>query len=486
MARTSMIDHPHMKQAIKIISQKSLLTLSQSVGWFLAFFVSLLSYLFIKDGLVFQQSLFISFSVGMIFLWSFRSCSYFVATLLTLIFAVNTGIASIEIILRGFYDKAYFLYLGFAAFSCVFIESGKLLQRFVPSFIRTCQSYQNRFYIGIIFFATFLTIFIPSIEVRLKLMTIFIKKIAQHLQKDTHDPFIQQLYTVAFYGCDGTQHVFFTGSVINFLAFGIFSVYSYDEFLIANWFQGCLIYFFITFIATILIPIFKFYSIKTSIDPNLPYIPEDSHLIFEEKMTIFNFFIAVLFLSFFVFFEFGIAQIAFFFFIMMYSLQLFTIKKWSNIVHWKRLLLFLSLISLSAIFENTNVDNIILDFFEYTEMKSFFMIHKEYFLSSLIMASIILRLILPSECVLAILANIAIPLSRELNISIWIVTFVILVGSNIWFFMYQHKTYGHYVRKNFDASWSKKHIFPCNLLFNVAKIIGLLLSFPYWKYQQLT
>jgi hypothetical protein len=215
-------------------------------------------------------------------------------------------------------------------------------------------------------------------------------------------------------------------------------------------------------------------------------IIEKTPLLFEEKITIFNFFMALLFLSFFVFFDFNITQIAFFFFIMMYSLKLFTIKKWSDIVDWKKLLLFLSLISVSAVFENVNMDNIILNIFDHTNMKKFFMIHKEYFLFFLIVFAIILRLILPPECVLAILANVFIPFSRELNISIWIVTFIILVGSNIWFFMYQHKTYAHYVRTNLHSSWSKEHIFLCNFLFNVAKILGLLLSFPYWKYQQLT
>ena len=232
--------------------------LRQAIGWFFAFLGPFCAYSFLATLVPLQQAIFLSFSVGMIFLWIFRSCPYFIASLLLLVFSNNFGLASSSDILQGFYSKGYFLYLGLCAFSCIFYKGQHILDRFAPLLLRYCKNYKSRFFIGLIVFGSFLTAIIPSIHIRLKLLNSLVNRIASLLGKTTDDPFIHQLFLVGFYGVDSIKHMILVGSSLNFLALGIFSIYGYEQFFTFNWLQGSCFCLIIMMIFNILTPIFWF------------------------------------------------------------------------------------------------------------------------------------------------------------------------------------------------------------------------------------
>jgi hypothetical protein len=94
----------------------------------------------------------------------------------------------------------------------------------------------------------------------------------------------------------------------------------------------------------------------------------------------------------------------------------------------------------------------------------------------------LVRLIVPISTSIVLLASIFMPISIHYGINPWIVGFIILILGEMWFFPYQCSYYLQYRQITRGQLFNENTFLIFNALSNLAKIIAIYASIPYWKW----
>ncbi|AVR97179.1 SLC13 family permease [Pseudoduganella armeniaca] len=96
----------------------------------------------------------------------------------------------------------------------------------------------------------------------------------------------------------------------------------------------------------------------------------------------------------------------------------------------------------------------------------------------------LLRLMVPTNATAVLLATILMPLANVSGVNEWLVGFMILLFSESWFFPYQCSYYLQLQAINLaDPMYDEKRFLRFNAVLNGARLLAVLASVPYWKWQ---
>jgi len=94
----------------------------------------------------------------------------------------------------------------------------------------------------------------------------------------------------------------------------------------------------------------------------------------------------------------------------------------------------------------------------------------------------VIRLAVPINATIVILATLFVPLADVYGVNPWVIGFIILLLGEIWFFPYQCSYYRQLQAVNQDNPLFKEKSFLMqNGLMNFAKLAAIYASIPYWK-----
>jgi divalent anion:Na+ symporter, DASS family len=95
----------------------------------------------------------------------------------------------------------------------------------------------------------------------------------------------------------------------------------------------------------------------------------------------------------------------------------------------------------------------------------------------------LIRLVVPISATIVIVATVFIPIAVVAGVNPWLVGFIILIVGELWFLPYQCSYYLQFRQLTADQGiYDENRFLLFNALMNVAKILAIYASIPFWKY----
>ncbi|MDB5758597.1 MAG: hypothetical protein JWM30_1886 [Burkholderia sp.] len=96
--------------------------------------------------------------------------------------------------------------------------------------------------------------------------------------------------------------------------------------------------------------------------------------------------------------------------------------------------------------------------------------------------TVLLRLFLPIQAGMVVSAVILVPIAVAQEINPWIAVFLTAMFSDIWFWRYQCSPYLQVLGNGYGPYYDSMQFMTYNLLINIARVIAVMLSLPYWSW----
>jgi di/tricarboxylate transporter len=292
------------------------------------------------------------------------------------------------------------------------------------------------------------------------------------------------LYTSAYLGTTLFSSSFLTASLLNIIVLSILPLQEQQQFHTEGWFKATFVITAVLLIAYIFV-LFIFFKNKEKKSCEFNLGLEKMGRITPNE---------IISLAIVLIFFFGIlttqhhhiasSWLGFSLLFLLMVLGVVSVDEFQKKVDWSYLFFLSAIIGISVTFKALK-----LDLWFYDNMLILFpeILEDKVLLFSLIaLITILMRFMLPVGAVVAFLIPVILAIANKEGVSAWSLGMVVLFVGDIWFFPYQCFFYKYY-RSIFNESYDidEKKFLRINLVINAFKLIGLFLSFYYWKYLSL-
>ncbi len=475
----------HYKKITSVSDHKTL----EITGWiltitlpFLYFFIDIN---FLKNN--WNILMFNTIFIPVIILWIFRLIPEYVTSFFFISTILILGIAPQNVILKGFTDDSFFLALSIFALSSLTLTSG-LAYRFVNYFLKLVPISIKSHSFVIFIFGLILTPILPSANGRISLIVPILKDIIKSLNLDkiknsNKNNSINFLLTSAFIGATGLSTIFLSSKAIHFAIYGLLPMQIKERFSWSMWLYASFVVGFIM-IAGIVFLLFLFFK-----DIEKPQTTKNSiYLQFQilGKMSL-NEYAALGGLLFFMlgmltinFHKISLPWVGLMILYTILTLEFIHPNELRKNIDWTFLIYLASLIGIIKTFSYIGLDHFFVSHLHWigTYMKNQFYL----FIFLLLIVVLILRFFIPTNAVVTILASILFPIAEVHGINSWVIGFILLLFSDMWFFPYQSTYYLQFENEMKDeVFFNPKSLLLINALSNLFRIAGVYLSLYYWK-----
>jgi di/tricarboxylate transporter len=104
------------------------------------------------------------------------------------------------------------------------------------------------------------------------------------------------------------------------------------------------------------------------------------------------------------------------------------------------------------------------------------------FIPVVLAVTLLLRLFLPIQAGMVVAAVMLIPIAQSQQINPWIAVFLTAMFSDIWFWRYQCSPYLQVLGNGYGLYYDGARFMAYNFLSNIARVIAVYLSIPYWSW----
>jgi DASS family divalent anion:Na+ symporter len=104
------------------------------------------------------------------------------------------------------------------------------------------------------------------------------------------------------------------------------------------------------------------------------------------------------------------------------------------------------------------------------------------FIPVALVVTLLLRLFLPIQAGMVVAAVMLIPIAQSQHINPWIAVFLTAMFSDIWFWRYQCSPYLQVLGNGYGLYYDGARFMVYNFLSNIARVIAVYLSIPYWSW----
>jgi DASS family divalent anion:Na+ symporter len=453
-------------------------------GWILSIiFPAVILYLGDSFGLDWKSKIFLTVASSTIMMWIFRLAHEFIPSIFAVLVILILDIAPPSVALSGFTSGSFFMALSIFGLSAVLISSG-LTYRIVITLLRFVPLSQFWYTLTIFFTGIFLTPLFPSANGRISLASPILEDMVDSLGYKKSDKAATRLSVATFAGFTLFSGIFLSSKSIHFVIFGLLPIQVQEQFNWGYWLYASLAAGAVLFIL---------YMIVTGIMFHNREIPRLSKDQIEAQRTILGPMSAqewaalggiVLFLI-------GIAtssihkiQLPWIGLTVLYvvlALEFLSKKEFKMSIDWTFLIFLGTLIglvkSMSYIGLDQQIGQHLIWLGEYTRTNF------PLFVLLLSVCIFVLRLFIPNNATVAILASVFLPIAEISGINPWVVGFIILMMSDAWIMPYQCTYY-----LLFEELTEKKKLFDkASLLqFNFVSVLfrlaAIYASIPFWRF----
>ena len=424
--------------------------------------------------------IFLTFLAVCVFMWVFRLVPYYIPALFTILGTLAVDIAPVKVVLSGFSSESFIMIMALSAVSLVVIKSGILYRALIKLLSVSKCSYN--FYNFILFFiGSILTLFIPSIVTRCQIMAQLTNEARDLLNTKKTDSFSTSLAVTGFFGASLFSTIFFTGSLMNFLVQNILPTQEQTQFQSLGWIKASIMMG-VFFLAGYLMAFYAVFFNTEKCELKQEILVSKLNVIGKTSIIEWCAISAVAFLSigFFTYFQHQIhpAWVATITMLALVGVGVFSKKDFQTGIDWSFIIFIATCSGIGATLNYLGLNDIIaknLVNLLGTNFKDPF-----YFISLMIISTLLVRIFLPITPSVVILCTIFIPISIFYDISPWLVSIVILVTADMWFLPYQNFLYVMFEEFS-KNNYNQKKFILFNIIMNIVRVGGIYLSMPYWS-----
>lgn len=413
-------------------------------------------------------------------MWICNLVDDYIPALFALLATLLTGLVPVPVILSGFASDGFLMALSTLALGTVVVTSG-LGYRVMLMLLRRLPNRQRWHNAGIFATGLVLTPIIPTANGRIALLAPFYADMVDNLRLARGGPAATRLALSCFSGGTLFSAIFITSKSVNFAVFGLLSPQGQDHFQGAAWLQAALVTAAVLLAAHAAAAAF---GCRNRERPQLPRARIDQQRAMLGPMTGreraalagIAFMVAGIATS-----SLHKVQAPWLGFAMLFGLLLggtLDKKELKEKVDWTFLLYLSGITGIVAAFNHLGLDRAL-----GAHLPALGDTMREHFaLFVLLLYALVnvVRLAAPSNAATVILATILMPLARVNGVNEWLVGFIILVFSEAWWWPYQCSYYLQLQQLAGGALYDTRRFLWLNALLNLARLLAVYASFPYW------
>jgi di/tricarboxylate transporter len=464
------------------------------LGWLLAITLPFLYYFLMFENpkyyINWNSHIFISIFIAVLIMWAFRLIPEYVTSIFAILSILILNIAPQNIVLSGFTDGSFYLALSIFTLSSLIVSSG-FAYRIVLWILRLVPV-STRWYTYSIFFIGFLlTPILPSANGRISLIVPILKDFIHSLglnHTNNHSKVkglvsINKIITATFISTTTFSSIFLSSKAIHFVVLGLFPIQLKERFTWSYWLFAAFMAGLILIIGCIfLLEIFYSKTEKPLITKKhielqyltLGKISENEYAAIG-GLILFIFGIATSSLH-----KISLPWIGLMILYATLSLGFINHKQFRENIDWTFLIFLASMIGFIKTFSFIGLESVFLENFKWLGiyMQKNIMI----FVILCFIIILIMRLFIPTNSAVIILTTILFPIAQTYGINLWIVSFIILMFSDMWFFPYQSTYYIQFENEMCDETYfNEKDLLIFNGISNIFRILAIFISIYYWK-----
>jgi DASS family divalent anion:Na+ symporter len=453
-------------------------------GWILSILApAIILYLGDSFGLDWKSKIFLTVASSTIMMWIFRLAHEFIPSIFAVLVILILDIAPPSVALSGFTSGSFFMALSIFGLSAVLISSG-LTYRIVITLLRIVPLSQFWYTLTIFFTGIFLTPLFPSANGRISLASPILEDMVDSLGYKKSDKAATRLSVATFAGFTLFSGIFLSSKSIHFVIFGLLPIQVQEQFNWGYWLYASLAAGAVLFILYMIVTGIMFRNRET---------PRLSKEQIEAQRNILGPMSAqewaalggiVLFLI-------GIAtssihkiQLPWIGLTVLYvvlALEFLSKKEFKMSIDWTFLIFLGTLIglvkSMSYIGLDQQIGQHLIWLGEYTRTNF------PLFVLLISLCIFVLRLFIPNNATVAILASVFLPIAEISGINPWVVGFIILMMSDAWIMPYQCTYYLLFEELNEKKRlFDKASLLQFNFLSVFFRLAAVYASIPFWRF----
>lgn len=471
----------------KTNQEKQMVNLSQTIGWICVTVIPPF-FIYFRDlfGLDWASSIFIGVFLSAVGMWVFRLYDEFITSLFSILVILILGIAPPSIVLSGFISSSFYMAMSVFGLAIVLVASG-ITYRIVLFLLSIVPKSKVWYALTLFFTGVLLTPIIPSANGRVTLGSPLIVDMKDSLGYQSEQRASTQLSVAMFMGLNLFSTIFLSSKTINFVVFGLLPTQTRDQFTWGYWFFASFAAMLVMGICTIALLIVFF---RNSEVPSLSKKKINIQLQILGPITKKEWFAILSVLLFIVgiatssFLKIHTAWIGLSILYMLLAFGMLTKKEFQNNINWPFLFYLAGLIGLVNTMKYLGVDLWLGKQFSW--MIPYMRNDFSFFILLLIISIFLVRLLVPNNATVILFVTIFLPMANQTSISPWVIGFIILTISNIWFLPYQSTYYLLFqgILKS-KRIYSEKLMIFFNAIVNIIIILSIYASLPFWKWLNL-
>ena len=453
------------------------------IGWILALLCPLLLLEFgAQWSLSNKAIIFSAIFSSTVIMWAFSLVDDYIPSLFALLVILVTGLVPAGVILSGFSSDGFLMALSTLGLGTVVVTSG-LGYRFILWMLARLPNSQLWHNVGLFITGSIITPIIPTANGRIAIVAPFYLDMVESLSLKSRGAAATRLAISCFGGISLFSAVFITSKSVNFAVFGLLSPQGQDKFQWLTWCMAALVAG-LTLVA--LNGAAAFFMFRNKESAHLPKEIVEQQLALLGKVKTREW-AAIAGIAFMVV---GIVtssihrvQPPWLGFTMFFCLLLcgsLDKKELKEKVDWTFLLYMSGITGIVASFNFLGLDKELGATLQ--SLGSYMRTDFELFVLLLFALVNVIRIVVPINAAVVILATVLMPLADINGVNAWVVGFIVLMFAEVWFLPFQCSYYLPLQELNRKYGlYSEKSFLWFNAALNFARLAAVYASIPYWK-----
>ncbi|MBC3881180.1 anion permease [Undibacterium sp. LX40W] len=453
------------------------------IGWALALLCPLLILEFGEQWHLSNKAIIFSaiFSSTVI-MWAFSLVDDYIPSLFALLVILVTGLVPAGVILSGFSSDGFLMALSTLGLGTVVVTSG-LGYRFILWMLARLPNSQLWHNVGLFITGSIITPIIPTANGRIAIVAPFYLDMVESLSLKSRGAAATRLAISCFGGISLFSAVFITSKSVNFAVFGLLSPQGQDKF---QWLTWCMAALVAGFTLVALNGAAAFLMFRNQERAHLPkeIVEQQLALLGKVKTREWAAIAGIVFMVV------GIVtssihrvQPPWLGFTMFFCLLLcgsLDKKELKEKVDWTFLLYMSGITGIVASFNFLGLDKELGATLQ--SLGSYMRTNFELFVLLLFALVNVIRIVVPINAAVVILATVLMPLADINGVNAWVVGFIVLMFAEVWFLPFQCSYYLPLQELNRKHGlYSEKSFLWFNAALNFARLAAVYASIPYWK-----
>jgi divalent anion:Na+ symporter, DASS family len=459
------------------------LPFSEFIGWLYALILPFVLFVFLEPSLPDRSSrLFLALLSVALCMWVFEVVSSYIPGIFLMVSVLALGIAPPKVILGGFASETFIAALSIYGLGSVILNSG-IIYRNLLTILKYVP--ENHFWANITTFVmgVFLTPTVPAAVHRSAIMGSVVSDIIFYANLKPGDVGATRLAISAYSGTNLFSAVFLSSSLHNFIILGLLWAQDQERFQWMGWLQAAAMPGLIMVCAYALILSFTGKT-DEQIVISRSRIQEQALLLGkktpQEQMAVVCFLLFTVGVMTSSFHRLSPSAIGLIVLFVLITFNVLSRDNFQRTIDWPSLVLLGGLIGVMAVVDYLGLGTYFIANIEWagTSLKNDF----KMFALVLLGIIFIVRLVVPYGPAVIILATLFMPIAQQYEISPWVVSFVILFWGKMWFFKRQYPPYSTFLDHCTSSDiFNQQAFYRFNLMMNLARILAIFLSIPYWE-----